>query len=207
MPQFGDFQVSAFLDALASPSPTPGGGTASAMAGAIGASLLMMAAGLSRTRTGTDAERIALAQARAELSRVRDRFVALGDLDADAYDRVIAAYRLPKIAEDDKRLRRDAIEQALQTATTAPLDTMRAAAEAMRVARRVAEHGHRAAASDIGAGVALLEASAEGASANVRINLENVQDAAFKTSAAAAVEDIAARLRDDASAARALLKG
>jgi methenyltetrahydrofolate cyclohydrolase len=193
MSRFVDQQVSAFLDALASPEPTPGGGTAAALAGAIGASLLMMVAGLTKSRTGTEEERIALAEARASLTAVRERLVALADTDAEAFDQVMAAYRLPKASDVEKAARKEAIQQALKGATTTPLDTLRATTDGLRLARIVKEHGNPAAASDVDVGIGLLRAAADGAEANVRINLEGLQDDAFKQATLASVAQCRAK--------------
>ena len=206
MSKFGEQPLSGFLDALASAEPTPGGGTAAAIAGAMGASLLMMVGGLSKSRAGTESERVALTEARAALAGIRDRLAGLGDTDADAFNQVMAAYRLPKGTDQERNARKDAIQQGLKAATIAPLDTLRAASEALHLARVVAEHGNRSAASDVGVGIALLEAAAKGAAANVRINLAGVVDEPFKTSAAADVEAIEKQLREDAAAANAAVE-
>jgi methenyltetrahydrofolate cyclohydrolase len=203
--KFTELQLSGFLEALASPNPTPGGGTASAIAGAMGASLLMMVAGLSKSRTGGEEGRVALAEAGAALASVRDRLAALAETDAEAFDGVMAAYRLPKSTDEEKTARNAAIQQGLKAATTTPLDTLRVAAEAMHLAVSVATHGSRAAASDVGVAVSLLEAAAEGATANVLINLESLGDEAFKASATADVDEINARLKTETDAARAQL--
>src|SRR5688500_4865272 len=139
MPRFADLTVSAFLDALGSSEPTPGGGTAAAVAGAMGTALLMMVAGLPRTRTNVDADKIALSEARAALASIRDRILALADTDSDAYGKVMDAFRLPKASEDDKSARKQAIQAATRGATDAPLETLRTAAEAMKLARVVSE--------------------------------------------------------------------
>jgi methenyltetrahydrofolate cyclohydrolase len=206
MSKFVEQPLSGFLDALASAQPTPGGGTASAIAGAMGASLLMMVGGLSKSRAGTDTERVALTEARAALGSIRDRLAGLGDIDADAFNQVMAAYRLPKDTDHEKSARREAIQQSLKAATIAPLDTLRAAGEALRLARVVAQHGNRSAASDVGVGIALLEAAAKGAAANVRVNLVSVLDEPFKTSAAADVDAVDKQVRADAAAAIAALE-
>src|SRR5919109_3825365 len=187
MPRFVDQPLSAFLDALASPEPTPGGGTAAAIAGAMGASLLMMVAGLTKSRTGSEAERVALAEARASLTSVCARLTTLADADTDAFNQVMAAYRLPKASDAEKAARNDAIQQALKAATTTPLDTLRAAAEGLRIGGVVKAHGNPSAASDVDVGLGLLRAAAEGAAANVSINLESIQDEAFKKATADAV--------------------
>jgi methenyltetrahydrofolate cyclohydrolase len=180
MSRFVDQPVSAFLEALASPEPTPGGGTAAAIAGAMGAALLMMVAGLTKSRTGSEEERVALAEARASLTSVRERLGALADADTEAFNQVMAAYRLPKASDAEKAARKDAIQQALKAATTTPLDTLRAASEGVRLGTVVKTHGNPSAASDVDVGIGLLRAAAEGAAANVSINLESIQDDEFK---------------------------
>lgn len=206
MPSFADLQLSSFLDALGSPEPTPGGGTAAAIAGAMGAALLMMVAGLSRSRSGAPEERVALSEAAARLEGVRARFVALADTDSRAYDGVMAAYRLPKTTEAEKAARKAAVQEALTAATVAPLDTLRTADEAMRLARVVAQHGNRNAASDAGVAIGLLQAAADGAVANVRINVGGLADEAFKSSVAADVDAISRRVAAVAAEAKRALE-
>ena len=95
-----------FLQALASPQPTPGGGTAAAAGGAMGAGLLMMVSGLPRTRGNTDDERATLATVRARLEPLAEALEQCADRDADAFDAVMAAYRLPKASDEEKAARR-----------------------------------------------------------------------------------------------------
>jgi formiminotetrahydrofolate cyclodeaminase len=197
--------VAELLEALASPTPTPGGGTASAITGALGASLLAMVAGLAKSKNNTDQEKTALAKARELLMPQTARLAALADADAASFDRVMAAYRLPKTSDDEKAARTRAIQSALQGATTVPLDTLRACADALTQARVVAEHGNRSAASDAGVAVGLLRAAAAGAHANVQINLEGIKDEAFKTSTGADASRLSARAEADAAAAMQLL--
>src|SRR5215210_2943814 len=102
MSKFAEQPVSGFLDALSSPEPTPGGGTAAAIAGAMGVSLLMMVGGLSKSRTDAASDAVALSEARAALASLRDRLTGLADTDAEAFNQVMAAYRLPKASEQEK---------------------------------------------------------------------------------------------------------
>jgi methenyltetrahydrofolate cyclohydrolase len=193
--------VAELLDALASPNPTPGGGTAAAIAGAMGTSLLVMVAGLAKSKNNTDDEKAALATARDVLLPLTVRLRQLADADAESFDRVMAAYRLPKIADDEKATRTRAIQSALQGATVVPLDTLRACAQALAQARAVAEHGNASAASDAGVAIGLLGAAAAGADANVRTNLEGIKDEAFKTSTSAEASLLSAAAAADAATA------
>lgn len=200
--RFVDLQLSRFLDALASAEPTPGGGTAAAIAGAMGTSLLMMVAGLPRSRTGTDNERVALDEARAELAGIRERLSALADADSNAFNQVLAAYRLATTSDEERAARKAAIQQGLKAATLAPLDTLRAAADAIRLAVVVAHGAKRTAVSDASVGIGLLQAAAAGARANVRINLQSLEDAAFVTSCSNDADQLTAALNRHLAEAR-----
>jgi formiminotetrahydrofolate cyclodeaminase len=206
MPRFADLTVASFLDAVASSDPTPGGGTAAAIAGGMGTSLLMMVAGLTKSRTNADAEHTALRDARTALTACRERLVTLADTDTDAFNQVMAAYRLPKSSDDEKSARKQVIQQALRAASDAPLETLRAASAAMTLARTVATHGNRSAVSDVRVAIELLEATAAGAAANVEINIPSIDDEAYRKAAATDVLELTNRLLEDAAAARSALQ-
>src|SRR5215831_3936456 len=96
--------VESFLAAIRSSSPTPGGGSAAALAGAMGASLLAMVAGLPKSAaTAEDTERLKAAGARC--TAIAGELEALVERDSEAYDSVLAAYKLPKGTEEEKAAR------------------------------------------------------------------------------------------------------
>ena len=200
---FSTLTLREFLDRLASAEPTPGGGTAAAVTGAMGTALLIMVAGLPKTRTNTDEERARLGAARERLLPLRDALERCADEDAGAFDEVMAAYRLPKATDEQKGVRKAAIQQALGHATEVPLETLRLAAEALDVAEIVARHGVPSAASDVGVAVGLLEAAAAGGWANVRINLDGLSDEAYRRRLGEGAHRLAALATDAAGRVRA----
>lgn len=185
---FADQTLDQFLDNLASSAPTPGGGTASAVAGAMGVSLLMMVAGLPKSRTNSDDERRRLDLGRATLSELRAALTAAADDDAAAFDAVMAAYRQPKATDDEKAARKVAIAAAMRGATEAPRTTLDLCARALAIGIDVAQCGNPSASSDIRVAAQLLMAGAEGAAANVRINLDGMSDTAYRDEVATATE-------------------
>jgi methenyltetrahydrofolate cyclohydrolase len=167
------------LDAFRSSEPTPGGGSASALSGAIGASLLAMVAGLPKPRVRTPEDEQRLADARSRCAAISDRLAALMDRDSEAYDGVVAAFRLPKTSEDEKAARTAMIQEALRSATEAPVQVMRVCLDAIHLAETVAGLGNPSAASDVEVGLELLGAGLRGAGVNVAINLTSVKDQAY----------------------------
>jgi formiminotetrahydrofolate cyclodeaminase len=193
-----DQSVRALLEAFASSDPTPGGGSAAALAGALGASLLAMVAGMPKTKTGTPEDRAALDAARAKLVSLRDELIQLIDRDAQAYDLVIAAYRRPKGTDTEKAARASAIQEALRTATTVPLETYRACTDAMEAAATVAARGNPSAVTDVIVGYSALGLGMQGAAFNVEINLGSVTDAAWVETVSQELRGRAQNLQDAA---------
>ena len=169
-------RFSELLAAFRSPDPTPGGGSASAMSGALGTSLLAMVAGLPKPRAQSPDDEKRLAAAKARSITLSDHLVALMDRDSDAYDSVVAAFRLPKTSDEEKRIRSGRIQDALQSATETPLDVMRACADGVATAEDVAAFGNANASSDVQVALELLMAGLRGAKLNVAINLTSIKD-------------------------------
>jgi formiminotetrahydrofolate cyclodeaminase len=205
MARFADLSISAFTDALASTEPTPGGGTAAAVAGAMGAALLMMVAGLKKTRGNNDQERATLGEARAALTSVRERLLTLADTDSEAYNKVVAAYRLPKATDAEKSARKQAVQQAMRAATEAPLDILRTIVDGVAYAKRVAQFGNPSAESDVRVAIELIEAAAAGAAANVETNLVGLEDEAFRKSTASTMVELSNALTRHTADARAAM--
>jgi formiminotetrahydrofolate cyclodeaminase len=202
---FSTLSLSQFLDALASGEPTPGGGTAAAMAGAMGTALLVMVAALPKTRTNTADARAALDAVRAELQPLRASLEVCADRDAEAFNAVMAAYRLPKASDDEKAARKTAVGRAMQVATEVPLQTLRLASRALELGETVARHGNPSAGSDAGVAASLLHAACEGAAANVRVNLGSWSEEGFRRQAAAETDVLSARATTALASVRAAL--
>ena len=177
-----------YLSALASGEPTPGGGSAAALAGALGAALAAMVARLTAGRkrfASVDAEMQSLIT---EADTLQARLTSLMDADAEAYQRVMAAYRLPRSSEKAELARQLAIQEALKAASETPKDTMRACLDVLRLARTVATHGNPNAVSDAAVSALLAHAGQQGAALNVRINIANITDEAFVAASQAFLE-------------------
>jgi formiminotetrahydrofolate cyclodeaminase len=150
-----------------------------------------MVARLEKTRNQSDDDRTALTFAAGSLTGIQHQLTSAIDADSDAYGHVVSAYRQPKATEVEKTARKAAIERALRIATDVPLGVMRLSVDALKHAQEVASHGHRAASSDVGVALALLQAGVEGARLNVRVNLSGISDRAYVEAVTAESERLA----------------
>jgi formiminotetrahydrofolate cyclodeaminase len=174
-----DKSVKALLEAFRSPAPTPGGGSAAALSGAIGASLLAMVAGLPKPRAASEGELRRLRDAGSHCAGLAQELEALIDRDSEAYDQVVAAYRLPKETDAEKAARATEVQLALKAAVEAPLDVMRACVAALNRGPVLQAFGNANASSDVQVGLELLRAGLAGARLNVEINLPSLKDEAY----------------------------
>jgi formiminotetrahydrofolate cyclodeaminase len=153
-----------------------------------------MVAGLEKTRNQSEDDRKALTFATGALTSIQHQLTAAIDADSDAYGHVVSAYQQPKATDVEKGARKAAIERALRIATDVPLGVMRLSFDALKHAQEVAAHGHRAASSDVGVALALLQAGLEGARLNVRVNLDGISDRAYVEAVTAESERLSGQM-------------
>ena len=188
-----DQSVAVFLDALASKAPTPGGGGAAAIMGAMGAALVSMVCtltlGKEKYAAVDDEMRALLAEAERLRTTLTDEIAA----DAAAFDRVMAAYGLPKGDDAEKAARTAAIQGALRTATEVPLACARICAAVIALSGRAAEIGNLNVISDAGVAVMAAYAGLKSAALNVYINVGAIKDASFASAARATIDALVAQ--------------
>jgi glutamate formiminotransferase/formiminotetrahydrofolate cyclodeaminase len=102
----------------------------------------------------------------------------------------MAAARLPRKTDEEKRIRQEAMEKANKDATLVPLGVLRRSWDAAQVARQIVEKGNRNSVSDAGVAALTARAAAEGAYLNVRINLPGIMDQDFKAATLKEVEEV-----------------
>ncbi len=166
--------VHEFVESVAAGTPTPGGGSVAALAGSLAASLGLMACRVSRTgKTGEPGAPVFDEEAR--LASLIEELQRLIQADADAFEQVLAAYRIPKTDTS----RPAAIAKALEQATETPLHTAMLAGETVTLLRGLQNRTKPSVASDLAVGLLMARASAEGGLANVDINIKSLKNQEF----------------------------
>jgi len=169
-----------FCNETLSDSPAPGGGSVAALMGALGASLGGMVANLSAGKRGWDDKLEYFSDWAVKAQQLKDELLSLVDEDTSAFNKVMDAFALPKESAEETAARSAAIEQATKYAAEVPFKVMETASKSYGLLAEMAERGNPASVSDVGVGALAIRACIEGASLNVRINLEQLKDEKFK---------------------------
>ena len=167
----GDFQ-----DALASSDPTPGGGTAAAVALGQASALTRMVAQLTLGKEKWKEGWSAAEKAELIVQQTYQRAGELAQLDSDAFDQVMAAFRMSKNSDEEINLRRTAIRQSTLKASEIPYETVELGMELLACQEGLAQTGNGNAVSDVGVAALLTSAAIKGALFNVEINLQSLPE-------------------------------
>ena len=170
-----------FCNETLSDSPAPGGGSVAALMGALGASLGGMVANLSAAKRGWDDRLDYFSEWAVKGQQLKDELLFLVDEDTAAFNKVMAAFGLPKDSVEEKAVRSKAIQSANTYAAEIPLRVMETARRVYDLLAMMAENGNSASISDVGVGLLATRACIDGAAMNVRINLSSLKDEKLKT--------------------------
>lgn len=174
-----DQKISDFLQQTASGTPVPGGGSVSALSAALGAGLTEMMANLTVGKKNYAAVEGEMKEISETARNLRKKLMAEVDNDSNAYQGVLAAFKLPKTTEAEAQQRNRAIQEAMKNAARVPLGVAYDALQVMDLSERVIRSGNRNAVSDGAVGTMMARTAALGALFNVKINLAAVKDSAF----------------------------
>ena len=179
---FRDQTIDSFLGELSSKAPIPGGGGASALVGALSCALTHMVAALTVGKQKYAAVEQEMQELLVQTENLTNRFLALMDEDAASFEPLAQAYRLPKETDEEKAEKVRVMEVALKSAVQPPLEIMETCARALPLIALCAEKGSVVAVSDAGVAASLCRAALEGASLNVFINTQGMQDKEYASS-------------------------
>ena len=190
MIEIKDKSIQNFLDELASKSATPGGGSVAALLGAQSAALTSMVCNLTIGKPKYAEVKIEMQTLLQKSEALREKLTGLIQADVDVFNRLMAAYGLPKETDNEKTIRSEAIQTVLKAATEVPLDCARACAEAVKLSQIAANKGNLGVISDAGAAVMAGYGGLKTAALNVYINTKSLKDKTFAETKLAELEAI-----------------
>jgi glutamate formiminotransferase/formiminotetrahydrofolate cyclodeaminase len=168
-----------FADETASESPAPGGGSIAAYIGSLGVSLATMVANLSSHKKGWDERWEEFSNWAEKGQQFKDELLGLVDADTKAFNGIMNAMSLPKGTDEEKAVRKQAMNEATKVAIEVPFRVMKLSYDSMEVIKAMAEVGNPNSVSDAGVGALCARSAVMGAFMNVRINASGYDDKSF----------------------------
>lgn len=174
-----DLTIKGFLDKTAGSEPVPGGGSISALNGSIAAALTEMVANLTIGRKKYAEVEDKMREVAGRMAEIRTVLANDIDKDSDAYDKVFAAFKLPKEKDEEKAHRSNVIQETTKEAALVPMSVAENAAAIMDTIAYVAHNGNQNAVTDATVAMMAARTCVLGALLNVKINLSSIKDEAF----------------------------
>lgn len=179
-PSLAGMSLREFANELSMDSPAPGGGSVAALCGALSAALSAMVSNLTIGKKSYEEVRDDMVSTAVEAQSLKDELLADVDRDAQAFNKVMEAFRLPKTTAEQAAEKDRAVEEAKKGATLVPLEVLEKAVRAVTLSRAAAEKGNKNSVSDAGVAGLAGQAAGHGAYYNVLINLPGIRDEKFK---------------------------
>lgn len=167
--------VEDFLDTTASKEPIPGGGSIAALSGAVAAALIEMVANLTIGKKKYSEVEEEMREVAKEALKARWTLQEAIQKDADSFDQVMEAFRLPKITEVEKQVRQEVINKAMIHAMEVPLEVALIIESLFPLAKAVVIKGNKNAATDAAVATMHLRTGILSALYNVKINLNSLE--------------------------------
>jgi glutamate formiminotransferase / formiminotetrahydrofolate cyclodeaminase len=186
-----------FMDKVASAEPTPGGGSTSCLSGAIGAALGAMVCRLTTGKKGYEEVQSLMLDKLERFDGLRKELTNLIDEDAAAYQRVMDAFKLPKVTEEEKAGRSKAIQDATKLAAEVPMRTATLCKEVIDHLIAVGPKCNKNAASDAAVGLYSALSGLQGARLNVEINLASIKDERYREHAKNRLDVLSAGINEE----------
>lgn len=174
-----ELTLKAFIDKVISNDPVPGGGSVSALNGAMASALAAMVANLTVGRKKYAEVNDLMQELATRLEQTAGQLLADVDRDSDAYNRVFAAFKLPKDTDEEKAARSEAIQRETKYAAQVPMEVARAVHAILPQIATVAQRGNSNAVTDACVAMMCARTAMLGALLNVKINLSSIKDEAF----------------------------
>lgn len=170
-----------FNAVLGSDAPAPGGGSVAALSGALGAALVAMVCRLSIGKKELEAYAGEISEALPKADTLAAGLMRRVDLDTEAFNAVMAAFKLPKGSDEEKQIRAGAIQQGYKEAVQSPFAIARECLSVLTLSKSLIGKTNPNALSDLGVAAQQAYAGLEGAIMNVKINLPSIKDEKFKS--------------------------
>ncbi|KAK3109046.1 hypothetical protein FSP39_021791 [Pinctada imbricata] len=170
-----------FVLTVGSRSPAPGGGSVAALSASLGASLGAMTGFLTYGNKKFYELDSTMRKLIPPMYKTMKDLLQFVDADAAAFSEYMLAMKLPQNTEEEKEVRKEAMQEGLHTAIQVPLTVSRIANSLWPTLKELAAVANINCKSDLQVGVRMLETAIWGTYYNIMTNLDDVTDDEIKS--------------------------
>ncbi len=191
-----NLKITEYLEKAAAGTAVPGGGSVAALNAALAAGLTEMVANLTIGKKGYEAVAEEMNDIASKTTELREKLTAAIDRDAEAYSEVMAAFKLPRATDQEKELRKLAIQKAFKHAALVPMEVANQAVKVLDLAGRAVASGNKNAVTDGLVAAMNARTAALAALYNVKINLGSIDDDEFVKKLTREINDLEQQARE-----------
>jgi len=191
-----NLKITEYLEKAAAGTAVPGGGSVAALNAALAAGLTAMVANLTIGKKGYEAVAEEMNDIANKTTELREKLTAAIDRDAEAYSEVMAAFKLPRTTNQEKELRKLAIQKAFKHAALVPMEVANQAVKVLDLAGRAVAGGNKNAVTDGLVAAMNARTAALAALYNVKINLGSIDDDEFVKKLTREINDLEQQARE-----------
>jgi len=189
-----DYKVNEFVNVVDSKNPAPGGGSVAALAGSLSSALARMVShltvGKKKFKALEEDTQNLVFDAMNTLETKKEKFIELIDKDTEAFNMIMAAFKLPKETDEEKKERSNKIEEATVVAIDVPYEVASNGKEILDSLEILFLYGNKNCLSDLGVSALLLHTTIIGAVMNMKINLPGISCEDLKSRYQKEIEDL-----------------
>ncbi len=189
-----ELKVNEFVNEVDSKSPAPGGGSVAALSGSLSSALARMVSHLTVGKKkfkalDEDTQKLVF-DAMETLESKKEAFVELIDKDTEAFNMIMAAFKLPKETDEEKKHRSNKIEEATIVAIDVPYEVASSGRDLLHALDILLQYGNKNCLSDLGVSGLLLHTTIIGAVMNMKINLPGISCEDLKAKYQKEIDDL-----------------
>lgn len=172
--------VRKFIELVGARTSAPGGGSVSALVASLGAGLGAMMGWMSYGSKKFEHLDADMRRLIPPLTENMEKLIPMIDEDTNAFNDYMTAMKMPKNTDEEKKIRKEKMQEGLKKAINVPLGVMKISDSCWEYMVELAKLGNISSSSDLAVGAKSLETGIWGAFKNVEINLPQIEDKKYK---------------------------
>ena len=178
-----DMKLEDYINKVDSPSPAPGGGSVMGVVGSLACALAGMVGHLTINKNKfkelTEEEKNNFNKAIEKIKEIKIKLIETIDKDAESFNILMEAMKLPKNTEEEKLIRKESISKAAIKSTETPFNILKYSYELIPLFDIILKYGNAGVITDIASAYILIYCASKGSILNININIPLIEDKNF----------------------------